>query len=176
MTCSPRFHLLLLIAILCTTARGAFAQQGAPKKTPTSTSEHAADSGLLLGLYLPNGAGWDNVDNLGPGDKWVPDISAEPHGRYLTMWVSKSGGTLKIQAINDLLVPRADGFWRIGRQIVKDAQNPGSSYEEQFWAVPLGEKPKLPTGDAGVQGRSVSLITYVGPGYLSDTEHSLGGA
>jgi hypothetical protein len=176
MTCSFRLRLFLLMAILCVTARGMFAQLSAPEKPPMTASEHAADRGLLLGLYFPDDAGWDTVDNLGGGNMWVPEISAQPHGRYWTIWVSKSGSTIKVQAINGLLVPRADGFWHVGRQIVKSAQYPESNCDEQFWAAPVGEKPKPPAEDPEADGRSVRLITYVGPQYLSDTEHSLGGA
>jgi hypothetical protein len=132
--------------------------------------------GLLQGLYFPEDAGWDNVDNLGGGNKWVPEISAQPHGRYLTIWVSKSGSTIKVQAINGLLIPRADGFWHAGRQIVKSAQYPESNYDEQFWAAPVGDKRKPPAEDPEADDRSARLITYVGPEHLSDTEHSLGGA
>jgi hypothetical protein len=58
----------------------------------------------LLGIYFPTSASWDNLSNAGPDEKWVPDISIEPHGQYLTF--SRSGDTVKVQAIEGLLVQR----------------------------------------------------------------------
>jgi len=59
--------------------------------------EHTDDRGLLLGMYFP--AAGENWNSLQDG-KWFPEISDEPHGRYLTFWVSKGGDSVKILMIS----------------------------------------------------------------------------
>jgi hypothetical protein len=151
-------------------------QQAAPDKKPAVAADHAGDRGLLLGIYFPTSASWDNLPNAGPDEKWVPDISIEPHGQYLTFWISRSGNTVKVQATEGLLVPRANGFWHIGAQIVKSDRDPEYNFDEHFWALPAGEKPKPQEADPNVDGTSVRLITYAGPQYVSYLFHWQGGA
>jgi hypothetical protein len=171
-----QLRFLLYLVIFCLTAARAPAQQAAPQKKPAAGAEHSDDRGVLLGVYFPEGASWEDMRFDTSDQKWVPDISKEPHGQYLTFWVSKSGGVVKIQATEGLLVPRASGFWHIGTQIVHSDQNPDSSYDEQFWALPAEENPKPPEADPQIDGRSVRLITYAGPEYVAYLFHWQGGA
>jgi hypothetical protein len=173
---SHRMQLWSFVFIAWLAPRMAQAQQAATEKKPAAAAEHAGDRGLLLGIYFPKSASWDNLQNAGPDEKWVPDISMKPHGKYLTFWISRSGGTVKIQTTEGLVVPRANGFWHIGTQIVKSDEGPGSSYDEQFWALPAEEKPKPPVADPQVDGSSVRLITYAGPEYVGYLFHWQGGA
>jgi hypothetical protein len=173
---SHRFRLLTFAFIACLAPWTALAQQPASPQKPAVAPEHAADAGLLLGLYFPNIANWDDLRNAGSDTKWVPEISREPHGKYLTFWISRSAGTIKIQPVEGLIVPRATGFWRIGSQVVASDENPDSSYDEQFWALPADQKPHPPAADPAVDGSSVRLITYAGSEYLSYIFHWQGGA
>jgi hypothetical protein len=169
---------LILIAVFCLKPVCAPAQRASPEKQATVANARTEEIGLLLGIYFPNAASWDNLTSFSASDdtKWVPDISAEPHGHYLTFWISRRGDALKIQAIDGLFVPRATGFWRIGTYIVKSDQDPESNYDEQFWAVSAEQRPNPPGTDAQINGTSVRLITYVGPEYLSYLFHWQGGA
>jgi hypothetical protein len=175
--------LLAAVVLVCATASqsqtGAMrmAQPVAAANIPAVASEHAADRGLLLGIYLPNAATWDDLRDEVRDQKWVPDVSMEPQGKYLTFWISRSGGgSVKIQAIEGLLVPRSTGFWHIGTQIVTSEEHPESNFAEQIWAVPAGEKPVPPKSDSGIDGRSIRLITYAGPAYVAYLLHWEGGA
>ena len=167
-------RLWILIALV--SLGNADAQQLGTAKIPAVASEHATDRGLLLGIYLPNEASWDDLRNEVQDQKWVPDISMDPQGKYLTFWISRSGGgSVKIQAIEGLLVPRATGFWHIGTQMATAEEHPESNFDEEIWAVPVGEKPAPPKSDSGIDGRSVRLITYAGPTYVAYLFHWQGG-
>jgi hypothetical protein len=168
-------RLWILIALV--SLGSADAQQLGTAKIPAVASEPAADRGLLLGIYFPNGATWDDLRNYdAQKQKWVPDVSMDPQGKYLTFWISRSGGSVKIQAIEGLLVPRATGFWHIGTQIATAEEHPESNFDEEIWAVPAGEKPGPPKSDSEIDGRSVRLITYAGPEYVAYLFHWEGGA
>jgi hypothetical protein len=170
-------YFLIPIALLCLKPAFAPAQHVSPEKKAPVANAQAEARGLLLGIYFPNAASWyDLTSSSASDDKWVPEISAKPHGHYLTLWISRRGGTLKIQPIDGLLVPRVTGFWHIGTHIVKSDQDPQSNYDEQFWAVPVEQEPKRPGTDAQIDGASVRLITYVGSEYLSYLSHWQGGA
>lgn len=173
---NSRIRFLALTTILSLLAGRMQAQQTGPAGKPTKASEHTDDRGLLLGVYFPAaGTNWDSVSNPSPDMKWVPEISDEPHGQYLTFWVSKSGDSVKIQIIKGLLVPRGSGFWRIGSRVVKSTDS-ASNYDEWFWAVPVSEKPQMSETDPSIDGRSVRLLTYAGADYLSYLLHWQGGA
>jgi hypothetical protein len=166
--------LWILIGVVCLAVGRADAQQ-VGGKTPAVASEQAADRGLLLGIYLPNGASWDDLRN-DVRDKWVPAISTDQHGKYLTFWISRSGGSVKIQAIEGLLVPRATAFWHIGTQIATAEENPESHFDEEIWAAPAREKRGSSKSDPGIDGKSVRLITYAGPETVAYLFHWQGGA
>ena len=171
--------LVILAAVFCLTHVCSSAPQSPPQKKATVAATSLDEGGLLLGMYFPSAASWDDLTHLSTNDdtKWAPGISAEPHGRYLTFWISRHGDTLKIQAIDGLFVPRASGFWHVGTSIVKSDQDPDSNYDEQFWSAPAGQKSKLSAGSNGeIDGTSVRLITYVGPQYLGYLFHWQGGA
>jgi hypothetical protein len=173
---SHHLRLWSFVVIACLAPWTTLAQQPAPSQKSAVAPEHASDAGLLLGLYFPNIANWDDLQRTGVDSKWVPEISKEPHGKYLTFWISRSAGTAKIQSVEGLLVPRAAGFWHVGTQIVKSDENEDSSYDEQFWALPADRKPQPPPLDPAVDGTSVRLITYAGSEYLSYIFHWQGGA
>ena len=176
----PQFRIstviLISVVVLCLAAGRADAQQAGPVRSSAVVAEHAGDRGLLLGMYFPKDASWDQLRNAGPDEKYVPDISMEPHGQYMTFWIARSGGAVKIQAIEGLLVPRANGFWHIGTQMVESDRNPERNYDEQFWALPAGEKPEPPEDDPAIDGESVRVITYAGPEYVAYLFHWQGGA
>src|SRR5215469_6938014 len=154
---SQRSRFLVSLGALCLGLAGVTAQQSAPARKP-AVGTVADDRGLLLGIYFPNRATLENLTSLKEGDqKWVPDISTKPHGKYLTVWISRSGNAVKIQTVEGLLVPRANGFWKVGANIIKSDQDPDHNFDEHFWAVPAGQKPKPPEADPQVNGASVRL-------------------
>jgi len=166
------FRSFALSAVLYLFAASSLAGQSAPTNNLTKTQEHSEDRGLLLGMYFPVDGSWDYLQS----GTWVPEISGEPHGQYLTLWVSKTGDSVKVQAVKGLLVPRGDGFWLIGSQIVKSAHEPEANYDEQFWAEPVSNQPAISGSDPSIDGRSVRLLTYVGTDYISYFFHWQGGA
>lgn len=179
MTC--HFRILIFLAVFCLTTECARAQQDVWEKTRTVATEHALDRGLLLGIYSPKHASWDDLRDEWRGEKWVPEISTESHGQYLTIWISRTGGIINIRTVNGLLVPRNNGFWHVGAQMVRASEAKGENFEERLWALPADEKPPLPQLDPEIseaaRGRSQGnlLITYVGPQYISYIEHWLSG-
>ncbi len=171
---NDRFRFLILLVIFCLNGGRVCAQQSSLQSTPRPAAAHP--EGLLLGMYFPETASWDDLNNDAVEQKWVPEISMEPQGRYLTFWISKTGDVVNIQAVEGLLVPRDSGFWHIGTRIVKADHDPQLNYDEQLWAAPVGEKPKMLDVDKAIDGTSVRLITYVGPEYAAYLFHWQGGA
>jgi hypothetical protein len=165
-------RLFLFSAVLCLSAASSPAQQPPATNAQPNAQEHSEDRGLLLGLYFPIEPGWSDLQS----EMWVSEISDEPHGQYLTLWVSKTGESVKIQAIKELLVPRNDGFWRMGSHLVKAAEQPESNYDEQFWAAPVAQQPDMSPSDPDINGRSVRMLTYVGGDHVSYYFHWEGGA
>lgn len=168
---------LALAAAFCLSTQGALAQNSVDAKKPSpSMEDHGGDRGLLLGIYFPDGVSWNDIATASPNEKWVPEISDQIHGQYLTFWITKTRRGEKIEAIQGLIVPRENGFWRVGSVLVRSSMDPGSSYDEQLWAVPVSEKPPGPKIDPGTRDTSVCLLTYAGSDYLSYLAHSQGGA
>jgi len=145
------------------------------KKEPDAQASD--DRGLLLGMYFPNSATWEMLRNAGLESKWVSDISPKPHGKYLTFWIFRQKGEVKIRSMEGLLVPRKNGFWRVGTQIVKSGDSEDADFDEQFWAAPADKREPQPLKvDREINGQSTSLITYAGPEYISYLSHWQGGA
>ena len=164
----------ILILGLCFFFKAAHAQETTRPQSQEDQSSHANDRGLLLGVYFPNdpNVSWNDLT----AEKWVPDLSSEPRGQFLTFWISRTGGTVNIQAVDGLLVPRATGFWHVGIQLVRGAKS--SITGTETWAVPVETKPPSDKVDPEASGMNpaVRVVTYVGPKYLSYLEHSIGGA
>jgi len=170
---TPRILVLILVSAAISQL---WARQAGTRKAPGTPP--SADVGLLLGLYFPKNVTWNMLQNAGGDEKWVPEISLQPHGTYLTFWISRRSGSMTIKPIVGLLVPRKDGFWRIGSRMVQSAPADDDNFDEYFWAAPAGQKtpPELPKTDAEINGMSTRLITYAGPEYISYLSHRQGGA
>jgi hypothetical protein len=165
-----RLSFWLLLALLSGTPPPTSAQQ---KEAVTQVS---TNRGLLLGMYFPKSATPEVLQSAGTENKWVPEISTEPQGTYLTFWISRRNGEVTIKPIEGLLVPRKDGFWRIGSHIVRSGDTEGADFDEQFWAAPVDKKePPATTTDSEINGKSTRLITYAGPDYISYLFHWQGG-
>jgi len=137
-----RSFFLLFLTLLSGRTLPTSAQQQPSKRDPgTQVSD---DRGLLLGMYFPNSATWEMLRNAGTENKWVPEISLQPHGKYLTFWISRRKGEVTIKPVEGLLMPRKDGFWRIGSQIVKSGDAEDADFDEQFWAAPNDKKEPQP--------------------------------
>ena len=165
----------LLVFLLLTVLPGITLQTSAQQKpNKLEADESSDDRGLLLGVYFPEGATWQMLQNAGP---LYPDVSPEPHVRYLTFWIFRHQGEATIRSMQGLLVPRNSGFWRVGSHIVKAGDGEDADYDERLWATPA-EKPQPlpPKADPEINGQSTTLITYAGPEYVSYQSHWQGGA
>ena len=81
----------------------------------------AKDAGLLLGLRLGGGTAENSQDFM--------------YGVYRTLWITRAGGSVKIEEAPNLLVPRRDGFWQVG-----SANSSRDDKKEEFvWSAPLGQ-------------------------------------
>lgn len=109
--------------------------------------------GVLLGLRL--GASSD-------------DQSEHPvPSRYRTLWIVKTGQSIRVAASAPLLlVPRRQGFWRVGSTTV-DLSN--SYSEELLWASATRGKPIRVHDDASAscQGRSYTQVEFIAGDYLA---------
>jgi hypothetical protein len=81
----------------------------------------AKDVGLLLGLRLGGGTA-ENYQNF-------------MYGVYRTLWITRAGGSVRIEEAPNLLVPRRDGFWQVGSTL----GSRDDKKEEFVWTVPLGQ-------------------------------------
>ena len=81
----------------------------------------AKDVGLLLGLRLGGGTAENYQDFM--------------YGVYRTLWITRVGGSVKIEEAPNLLVPRRDGFWQVG----STTGSRGDKKEEVVWSAPLGQ-------------------------------------
>jgi len=72
-------RLWVLITVASLTAGSACTQQAAAGKTSATES---GDRGLLLGLYFPNGATWDDLRNGEADQKWALEIPTDPNGKH----------------------------------------------------------------------------------------------
>jgi hypothetical protein len=75
----------------------------------------------LLGLRLGGGTAENYQDFM--------------YGVYRTLWITRVGGSVKIEEAPNLLVPRRDGFWQVG-----SANSSRDDKKEEFvWSAPLGQ-------------------------------------
>jgi len=81
----------------------------------------AKDVGLLLGLRLGGGTA-ENYQNF-------------MYGVYRTLWITRAGGSVRIEEAPNLLVPRRDGFWLVGSTLASR----DDKKEEFVWSAPLGQ-------------------------------------
>lgn len=155
-------------------------QSPVPEATKAANSNPRAagtsDAGLLLGMYLSNAEGFQ----IDESTHWVPEVNPDPHGHYVTFWIAQQRSHIKIRKVEDLIVPRATGFWHVGTHFVKPGGGPDQqNFEERIWAAPIDQKPNLKPTDSEVGGpgfaQLVRVITYAGPQYISYNEHWLSG-
>jgi hypothetical protein len=169
----PPLSLLFLILLSGSILQVSAQQAPSRKEAGTLISN---DRGLLLGMYFPKDATHDFLRNAGTENHWISEISPEPHGSYITFWISRRNGEVTIKPIEGLLVPRKDGFWRIGSHTVRSGDTEDADFDEQFWAAPADQKELQPrTTDSEINGKSSRLITYAGPDYISYIFHWQGG-
>lgn len=88
-----------------------------------SGSLHAQTSGVLIGFRASPAA---------------PDSEA----RYRTLWIAGSSRSAHTVSVPDLLVPRQDGFWRMG-VVGTCGDGNGDSQIDQLWTARVTERVKL---------------------------------
>ncbi len=175
--------LLVLATLMFVAAEPSRAQQSVPSgKSSADSAAPASDSGLLLGLYISVSMSWDDArrGSVRGEEFWTPEISGPtPHGKYVTFWISRIGSVIEIRAVDGILVPRADGFWHVGTEFVKAAEQDSTNFEERMWVLPAGQKHEPTQIDKGLDSLGFSqtnlLITYIGSRYISYLENDLSG-
>lgn len=131
-------------------------------------SARAQDQALLLGLRYQ-----ETISKVPPYYAGRADSLARP--AYHTVMIVKRGERISIAGNADgLLVPRGNGFWRIGskRSVYNDW------VEDFIWSAPTGRTPEYP----GIQvfngeyckGNRVQKILFVGERHLTIGQHSSG--
>ena len=129
---------------------------------------HAQERGLLLGLRY-------DVPIPQPLPYYAGTADSLTQKAYRTLLITEGGGTYSIAPAADfLLVPRPEGFWRVGikRSLYNDW------VEDFVWATPEGTSPAY----AGIQvfngencqGHRAQVILHAGPRYLALDQRSAG--
>jgi len=103
-------------------------------------SMHAQTSGVLIGFR----ASPDAHDSV---------------ARYRTLWITASPRSARSVSMPDLLVPRADGFWRMG-VVGTCGENNGDAQIDQLWTSRVAERVKL---DAGCPTVPASSLPFAQP-------------
>jgi hypothetical protein len=125
----------------------------------------AKDVGLLLGLRLGGGTAENYQDFM--------------YGVYRTLWITRAGGSVKIEEAPNLLVPRRDGFWQVGSTL----GSRGEKKEEFVWSAPLGqtvqpraltEKEAKGIAEGTLSAHPIELLSrdYIGVGKTEDGQLS----
>jgi hypothetical protein len=123
--------------------------------TPTGASVGSLPNGVLLGTHWSSGD--LRSENLEAGER--------------TLWIAEINGQIQVRKVENLLVPRPDGFWLMGTKEVRSGEN----FERYIWAAPLGHKPaphKLnpdwANNDESVHyEQTMRDLLFVGDNYLS---------
>ncbi len=105
-------------------------------------------TGLLLAVLLASG----EAAAAPPSGLLLGRFEMSKHS-YQTLWIYEDGAAIRVMAIPDLLVPRKQGFWRVGNyftlQREEDFERPEGvvrrylSEEEHIWALPVGAVPSV---------------------------------
>lgn len=130
---------IAIVAVLC----AAYVLRGQAAGTPV---------GVLLGIRL--GASSDDR-----AEYPVPS-------RYRTLWIVKAGRAVRLVSSADLLiVPRSDGFWRIGGVEHRFSE---TYTEELIWVSSrLDQSVRMIDDASGCRGRSFAQVEFVAGEYLA---------
>ena len=90
-------------------------------------SKSLRDVGLLLGLRRKVA---------------VPNREEAAWGQYRTIWISRTDGLIHVDEVPNLLVPRQEGFWRVGSNVSEYASL-WHRRAEFIWRAPLGRPIRL---------------------------------
>jgi len=143
--------------------------------------------GVLLGFKLVaepgRGAGNDTGQDVRYRGDTEPRRSDDPtiisrsnqseaESPFETAWIQITSDQVKVQWLQDAIVPRNSGFWRFGENTDSVRTNRGLIQEDYFWAAPLGKTPKLATVDHpeecdGEARRLINEVVYLGPSYVA---------
>ena len=102
-----------------------------------------AQSGLLLGLK--------GMDAASP--------PFEPSFTYRTIFIRSEGNTITVLDAPDLLVPRANGFWRVGGMrtctplLDEEDGYVAVNLADELWAVPVEKAPTVSTAETCADAR-----------------------
>ena len=123
----------------------------------TSTPVIAEDSGLLITLRH------DTKNNNKGDNRWLKPALTH---HYRTLWIYPQGNKLKVLEGKKILVPRDDGFWKVGtKKVVEDKWT-----EDVLYSVPVGKsigKLKLPDDMENTSGYKDVGILFIGNNHIS---------
>ena len=124
----------------------------------------AGESGLLITL---------RSDTQNKGEAVNQGLKSHISHHYRTLWIYPEGNSLKVIEGNGIIVPRDDGFWKVGvKSITKKRWT-----EDVLYAVPGKKKPgKLKVSDftEDTGGFRDIGILFVGNNYVSTEFNSEG--
>ena len=102
------------------------------------TTANAQSSGVLIGIQRS-------------GMEYDPDSA-----RYETLWIARTPSGVRRAVVPELLVPRADGFWRAGiaATCVRDPQ----SKLDRLWIVKASTAPVVEEGCPGVEASALPFL------------------
>jgi hypothetical protein len=180
----------LLIVLFLFPATVAAQGSGTKAEVPASDSDKAI--GVLIGLsplaqldQAPpaNPAETDTetktkgpVPSVTQGDaaKTIHHNSTEAESPYQTAWILKDAKGVHVRFLQDIIVPRRNGFWRLGSNTDSAKLENSTADIDFFWAAPVGTKPKLAqAGDEDLacsEQTSNKELDYVGPDYYGYSE------
>ena len=182
----------IIRTLLCVLAVSVFAKSQSASSSKTPTQDRDSVSGLLIGWnprHLDSDSARDEEehnpaltsrieDKLRDGTSFTHFDENENADPFRTLWIQVSGVDVSTRLMQHIIVPRKDGFWRLGTNTdlatgFADASQ-GNYRQDFFWSAPLGQKPKLTAinaRDIACMEESVSReLTYVGPDYFGYSE------
>lgn len=133
-----------------------------------SGSAAVAQSGLLLGMQY-------EAPISKPLPYYAGSADSLSQSKYQTLLIVENGGSFALRpAMDGLLIPRNNQFWRVGTK--RSIYN--NWVEDFIWAAPNGVRPRL----AGIQtyngeyceGHRTQKILYAGSDFLSLEQQSAG--
>jgi hypothetical protein len=111
-------------------------------------------------------------------DEITHDNTPEAASPFQTVWILKSTDGIHVRFLQDIIVPRKSGFWRLGTNRDSATSDNHGAVIDFFWTAPLGTKPKLAqvgSDDILCYGNEIGReLQYVGPEYFGYSESSEG--
>jgi len=182
------FGLVVCLIALRVQAQTAGSAQAQPtKKQKTNSSEKSV--GVLIGFERISESAasdeWSEGKTTAQGSRRRASDGAiigrlndsEQESPFETVWFSSSGEDWSVRQVQDIVVPRNDGFWRVGKNTsrirMQLLENITSNTADFLWITPVGKDPQFESLRAAIcrKEKAITRLDYVSPLYLASTTY-----